>query len=356
MRILNYFCLLLISIFAVSSCTNKTVREPAAKKYSYDQHSSDLLRQAAKQGIVFQIGQKAFYDNEILYADEKCNKTLKPTWASQLLNYLSYLNKNPELYKKFHIIDIRRGDSASVIIEKDLDGAQILKIEYSKKEIRKKIELLSEVPCDGDVNSWLEKDITITTYEWPKEDKFISSIKAFEDKQKLERFNFKTDYLVYLADRATILLVDPASVFEKLLSGENFLPLFMNEKAKQVSDSFKYKYTDYWLNEISKHSIQGEDIRFVQLKQDSNLKSGLLLDSEYTVSRKAKGVKNLTSLLISYKINGDTFNVNSLDELELCLRDLYKEYSNLFNFDKKFDLTGDNFMYPGYQCDLKSGN
>lgn len=348
--ILRRFFTLFLGLMALNACESKQVREPAAVKVNYDKAHVDLLKSAAKNGVLFQLSTKVFQDTEIHSADDKCKKSLNPVWDHKLFELLKLFKSNPEYYKKIHVIDIRRGDIESAQIDKDLDGAQILKIQYAKKEIRKKIELLTDVPCDGDANFWLDKELTITKFNWPEAHQIREVLDKTAEKQFVARFNFKTHFLTYLADRATILNLEPSLGFEKLLNGDSFLSAFLNGKSTEIETRSEYKYLDYWFNEISKRSAQATQLKLLQIKQDPELKSGVHVETEGNFSRKLKNLKNVTSLVLSYKITGEHFLVNTLTDLELCLKDLHSEYSNIFSFEKKFDLSSENFMYPGYQC------
>ena len=66
--------------------------------------------------------------------DQNCREVKEPMWSEKLSVYLNEFKKRPELLTKFHVIEMRRGDKAEVLIEKDLDGAATLSIQFVKLE------------------------------------------------------------------------------------------------------------------------------------------------------------------------------------------------------------------------------
>ena len=114
-------------VIFLSSCIATQVRLPSsARQVNKNENMQQLLLMAAQNNILFHIPEATTREVEKTEIDQKCREIDEPLWAEKLSTFLNEFRKRPEFLTRFNIIEIKRGDSAGVQVQKDLDGAVTL--------------------------------------------------------------------------------------------------------------------------------------------------------------------------------------------------------------------------------------
>src|SRR5207253_4684193 len=106
-----------VSICFIAGCVSSSTRLPASFKPKYNNKLVNSLKSAAVNGVLFQVSEGAFRDVPARQVD-RCRKAEAPTWTANFLDLLDIMDKNPQYYGKFHIVDFKRGDKAKAEISK----------------------------------------------------------------------------------------------------------------------------------------------------------------------------------------------------------------------------------------------
>lgn len=346
--VLNGLLLLL-----TTACVNTPIRLPASFKPRYDGNIVTALHSAAINGILFQFNDSVFRDVAFQQVD-RCRKTETPEWSKTFLQLLDTLNKNPQYYMKFHMVEFKRGDHAKAEIVKDIDGLSTLTISYAKKEVRDHVTASTVMPCGDSVSDNLGKEIVTATVEWPTQADLVSVLDSAAAKSKIARFDFNTDFLAYLADRQTILKINPEVAFERTFEGNYFLKGWLQEMAEELKDpKTNLDFLNYWLKEISLKSSQAHQIEFFGLHPENPVSYGIEIDSAGKFARKINNLQDPTYVFMSYgQTNGD-YVYDGLQDLNDCLRQLTGIYTNPLEMGGSLESDPDGFLAPGYSCQPK---
>lgn len=345
--------LLFASFISIYGCVSQDLRLPATASDVY--RNSDLqqsLMMAAQNNILFVISPEALTDLEKTEVDPKCRSFSNPFWSEKLSVYLNSMRQNPEWFSRFHVLEIKKGDSAQVQIQKDMDGASVLSVQYVMTEVRGKISYKTQLPCEGRLAESIGKDIVKTNFEFPKMEEFTKLLADAQEKQKVERFQFANDFLMYLAERGAIFKFGHEQSFEKNSKGEYIMALALNKMAKEIHGK-NMGYVNLWLKKINQNSRQAELIQMFGLMNDQEIKAGVKVDSQGEFARKTMGQPDLTYLYLTFKLEGDEVKVTSLDGFNRCLQAQVKVLGAYRNPAAKIagDDTADSFLAPGFNCD-----
>lgn len=353
------FNLVFASFISIYGCVSQDLRLPATAGEVYK--NTDLqqsLMMAAQSNILFVISAEAITDLEKTEVDQKCRSFENPFWSEKLSVYLNFMRQNPEWYSRFHVLEIKKGDQAQVQMQKDLDGASVLSIQYVMTEVRGKVTYKTQLPCEGRLAESIGKDIIKTNFEFPTTEAFAKLLSDSPERARVERFQFANDFLMYLAERGTIFKFGHEQSFEKNSKGQHIMAMALNKMATEVS-SKNMGYLNLWIKKINQNSRQAELIQMFGLVNDKEIKAGVKVDSQGEFARKTMGQPDLTYLYMTFKLDGDEVNVTSIDGFNKCLQAQTKDLGSdiLGNFrkpagkDSAVDEVRDSYLAPGFNCE-----
>lgn len=344
-------CFILGCVFG---CVSTTMRLPASFKPKYNDKIVNSLKSAALNGVLFQVSDSVFRDIPVHQVDA-CRKADAPNWTSNFLGLLELMDKNPQHYDKFHIVDFKRGDKAKAEISKDIDGLSYLNITYAKRETREKVTPGTELPCSEGRAEFLGKDLVNTFFDWPSNEEISSVLNKAPVKVKILRFQFNTEFLVFLAERQTILKITPEVAFERSYQGEYFLGNWLDKMAQELRQKdIDISYVNYWLKEVSSHSKQANNIQFFGLHPENPLSYGVQVDSVGKFARKLNNYQEPTYLFMSYREHKGEYVYNDLKDLNQCLQELLGIYRNSLSMSTVLESDENSFLFPGYSCKIES--
>ncbi len=343
-----------ISIYFALGCASTAMRLPASFKPKYNSKIVNSLKSAAVNGVLFEVNESVFKDVPVRQVD-RCRKVEAPNWNLVFLNVLEVIDKNPEYYEKFHIVNFKRGDRAKAEITKDIDGLSYLNITYVKREIHDKITPETSLPCLESSSEFLGKNLVTTFIDWPPGEEIDLVLRQASIKAKIDRFQFNTEFLVFLADRQTILKLNPEVAFERNYQGGYLLESWLEKMAQELHQKdIDIEYVNYWLKEISTHSKQANSIQFFGLHSESSLSYGVQVDSVGKFSRKLNNYQEPTYLFMSYRQHNGDYIYSDLKDLNQCLRGLMGIYHNPLSMGTTLESDDDSFLSPGYSCKLET--
>lgn len=339
-------------IFYFGSCISNYTRLPntVAQVYANKDIQQSLLLVANNKVLVHipDATTREFEKNEI---DLKCRQVSKPLWSEKLATYLNEFKKRPELLARFHVIEIKRGDKSEIVVQKDLDGAVTLSIQFVKFENHEKITAFTKMPCSGSVAEYIGRDLIKTEYDFPSSEKFLSTLYNMPEKKVAARFDFSSDFLSYLAERGAIFKFSHDMSFEKTAQGKYVMAELLNKLAVDVKQPF-HQHMNYWFKQINSESTQAHIIQLFAAIQDKELKAGVRVDLKNGISQKTFGEADLTYLFITYNVENELVNSVNLQQLEKCLQSFSEAMSGI-KF-RKPAAAGDkqSYLRPGYSCNI----
>lgn len=352
-KLFLYFNLFVFTLFA-GSCSTVGLRLPAAiSKKSYNPERVAKLKKAADNGVLFVINDHVFRDVEKIEVDLKCRKTEEPDWSDRLFDYLEVFSSKPNLYRKFHVIELRKNDKPGFAIQKDLDGLSYLSIQYRKFEVTEKVSSSSELPCDGLLSEYIDKTLTRVVIEWPKPSDLTNFLISENDRPVVERFNFDTRFINFLAERGAILKFSQELGFDKTADGKYVLLeslARLSDEVVQLEKSKSIEHINHWMNEISQKSIQGTGVQLFQITRDNELSHGIKVDSEGEFARRMLGQYDPTYLFLSYKTESGAIILPSLKQVNKCLAELTDTMGLGFSNRRPASEDRASFLRPGFQC------
>lgn len=350
--------LVLASFVSIYGCVSQELRLPATASEVYK--NTDLqqsLMMAAQNNVLFVVSPEALVDLEKTEVDLKCRSFENPFWSEKLSVYLNYMRQHPEFFSRFHVLEIKKGDQAQVQMQKDLDGASVLSVQYVMTEVRGKVTYKTQLPCEGRLAESIGKDIIKTNFEFPTIETFGKILTDSPDRAQVERFQFANDFLMYLAERGAIFKFGHEQSFEKNSKGQYIMALALNQMAREVN-ARNLGYLNLWLKKINQNSRQAELIQMFGLVNDKEIKAGVKVDSQGEFARKTMGQPDLTYLFMTFKLDGDEVKVTSLDGFNRCLQAQAKDLGSdiLGNFRNPAgngagDDIRDSYLSPGFNCD-----
>ncbi len=339
----------ILSSFFVSGCLSTPVRLPqsASQVYKNNEVQQGLLL-AAQNNILFYIPESTVREVEKSVVDQKCRKIEDPFWADKLTEYLSEFKKRPELLTRFHILEIKRGDKAKVEIQKDLDGAVTLSVEFVKIESRGKINYQTNLPCQGSMVEYLGRDLIKTEFDFPASEDLAAALQKIPERPEVPRFQFSNAFLTYLAERGVIFKFNHEISFEKTNTGKYVMAEVLNNFGQQIKEPF-HKYINYWFKEIAEKSTQAQLIQMFAVLPQKDPSSGVRVESDGEQARKISGLSDLTYVYTSYWTDESNVNVVSLKELDQCLQTFTTDMSGV-RLRKPAATEKESFLTPGYSC------
>lgn len=351
--------LVFASFISIYGCVSQDLRLPATAGEVYK--NTDLqqsLMMAAQNNILFVISNDALTDLEKTEVDIKCRSFESPFWSEKLSVYLNYIRQHPEWFSRFHVLEIKKGDQAQVQMQKDLDGATVLSIQYVMTEVRGKVSYKTKIPCEGRLAESIGKDIIKTNFEFPATEAFAKILTDSPDRARVDRFQFANDFLMYLAERGTIFKFGHEQSFERNSKGQHIMALALNKMATEVN-SKNMGYLNLWLKKINQNSRQAELIQMFGLVNDNEIKAGVKVDTSGEFARKTMGQPDLTYLYMTFKLEGDDVKVTSIDGFNRCLQaqakdlgsDLLGGFRNPAGKSTGDDEVRDSYLAPGFNCD-----
>ncbi len=345
--LVRFFWFLVIGLL-LASCIS-TYRLPSSVEQVYN--NGDIqqgLLLAAQNNILFNIPEATTREFEKSEIDQKCREVKEPLWSDKLSGYLNEFKKRPELLSRFHVIEMKRADKADVLIQKDLDGAVTLSIQFVKLENHSKVGVQTKIPCRSSVAEYLGREIVNTDYQFPITDKFVMALQNLPEKKELSRFQFSNSFLSYLAERGAILKFSHEMSFEKTSQGKYVMAELLSKLAADVKQPF-YQHVNYWFKQINSQSTQAHLIQMFALLQDKDLKAGVRVDLRGENSQRVLGESDLTYLYITYNIYNDRVNSVNLPQLEKCLQNFTENMSGV-GFRKPATREKESYLRPGYTC------
>lgn len=337
-------------VLFLSACSTGILRLPASLKSTYDPTKTKLLREAAKQGVMFQFDDDALRDVPGVSLSEKCQLQDEKQWAENFFDVLKVFDENPQFYKKIHVIYFRRGEKPSFEINEDKEDGnwaqgKYLTVTYKKNLRQQKAEQEDILKCDpsGDMKP---PQATYLELEWPKTADLEKLMEKQPDKKKVSRFEFDTGFLSYLANRMTIVRLTSAWAWEKSLDGTEILPETMNRLSDQVRNG-KVDYINYWLDQIDQNSRMGRHLKFFAVLQDQRLARGVGIDGSAGTRMLATVGPQLAStfLYVSYRSRAGTYQFSSLNDLNDCLKKFEPSGTSMYGHKSE------RYLHPGYSCD-----
>lgn len=345
--------------FFIFSCSTSVLRVPAAflPKKVYNPERSAKLKKAAENGVLFVINDHVFRDVEKTEVDSKCRVSNEPEWSDRLFTYLEVFSSKPNLYKKFHVIELRKSDKPGFRLQKDLDGLVYLSINYAKIESVEKINETTVLPCDDLNADYLNKNITQISLQWPGPSELTNFLMNEEDRPVVERFNFDTRFLYFLAEHGAVLKFNQDLGFDKTPDGKYILIetlAQLGDQVKLIQEKNKkpipIKHIEHWMYEISQKSIQGSGLQLFQITRDSELGHGIKVDSDGELVRRTQGQYDPTYLYLGYRTVSGSLQIPTLSQMDSCLSELTQVMGLGFSSRKPASEDRASFLKPGYSC------
>lgn len=333
----------------LGSCISSYVRLPSSAQQVYgntDVQQSLLL--LAQNNILVHIPEATTREFEKSEIDQKCRAVKQPMWSEKLSVYLNEFRKRPELLSRFHVIEMKRADTAEVKVQKDLDGAVTLSIQFVKLENYGKVSFQTKLPCNGSIAEYLGRELVKTNYDFPAIDKFVLALQNLPEKKDLPRFQFSNQFLSYLAERGAVFKFSHEISFEKTAQGKFVMAELMNKLSQEVKQPF-HQYVNYWFKQINEQSTQAHLIQMFAVLPDTEIKTGVRVDSKSETSTKNPGEADLTYLYITYNVENDQIKAANLEQLEKCLQSFTEDMSGI-KLRKPAATEKSSYLRPGYSC------
>lgn len=346
---------LIISIFLTfyfASCINNYARLPSTVvEVNTNQDIQQSLMALAQNGIMVNIPEATTREYEKSEVDFRCRKVGSPLWSEKFVYYLKEFKKRPELLNKFSVLEIKRADKSGIVIQKDLDGAITISIQFVKMESYNKITPQTKIPCSGSVVEYLGRDLIETKYEFPSLDKLVLAIRDMPEKKEIPRFQFSTHFLTFLAERGVLLRFNHDFSFEKTSDGKFVMAELMNKFSEEVKQP-QFQYINYWIKKINAESTQARFIQMFSVIEDKELKAGVRVDLKNDTASRATGESDLTYLFVSYYVEDNQISSVGIPQLDKCLEEFTK-VMNSIQFRKPAANDKESYLRPGYSCVIK---
>ncbi len=345
--LLSFALAILIGLTGLVSCTTTSPREVATTSSPNAEHLR-YLQHAAEAGILFIIADGALRDVPSKQIGS-CRKSEDALWAENLYGLLEGLDRNQRLYSKIHVIEIRRGNAPTAVVEKDPSGLTRFVVSYVRHTKFEKISSLTELPCANPSGEMVNGNLETTTFDWPLKEYAISTLAEARDKPNLEKFQFDKKLLLFLADHLTLLRVTPEQLTEKNAAGEYTLGLLLNRVGTELAAHPKMEHVEFWLTEIGIRSKQAMGLEFFSFVAKEALSYGIKVDSTGKFARKINNYSEPTYLYLTYKTENNSLTGPGLQDLNTCLASLSALYRTP-NFVNTFETDKESYLYPGYHC------
>jgi hypothetical protein len=339
----------LLFVVVLDACISTKIRLPSsARQVNKNENMQQLLLLAAQNNILFYIPEATTRAVEKTEINQKCREIEEPLWAEKLSSYLNEFRKRPEYLTRFHVIEVKRGDTAQVQVQKDLDGAVTLSIQFVKVESRGKVGIQTKLPCSSSIAEFLNREIVKTEYEFPKVDVLNLTLQDLSERPQVPRFQFSNLFLSYLAERGVIFKFSHEMSFEKTAKGQYVMAEIINKLGEETKQPF-HQYLNYWFKQISEQSTQAQVIQMFAVIQDKGSVSGVRVESEGDHARRVLGESDLTYLYTSYNVENDSIHYVGLKQLDDCLKNFTTDMSGV-RIRKPAATEKESYLRPGYTC------
>jgi hypothetical protein len=302
---------------------------------------------AAQNNVLFHIPQDTLFESEKNEIDSRCKETQKPFWTEKLSVYLNMMQSNPEWFTRFHVIEIKKGDTSKVVLEKDLDGATILSIQYGKVESRGTVNLKTNLPCTtGRLAEYLGKEIIKTQFEFPAVSEVRKILNAASTRTTIKRFDFSNDFISYLAERGFILKFNHEISFEKNTANKFVLVELLNKLSRDLVKKKDHKHVNLWMKILNEARKSDEIIQMFSLENQKQLKSGL----KFTINESHSESENYPYLYMSYHVENEMIRTSDMTDLNECLAQIPIQKTNLFSRQPTSEALNDSKSLKDYSC------
>lgn len=343
----------LLLMAGLCSCVATQIRLPSsARQVNRNENMQQLLLMAAQNNILFYIPEATTREIEKAEIDPKCREIDGPLWADKLSMYLNEFRKRPEYLTKFHIIEMKRGDTPQVQVQKDLDGAVTLSIQFVKVESRGKVGIQTKLPCSSSIAEYLNREVIKTDYDFPKVEVFNTTLQNLPERHQVLRLQFSNVFLSYLAERGVVFKFNHEMSFERTTKGQYVMAEVINKLGEETRQPF-YQYLNYWFKQISEQSTQAQVIQMFALLPDRHPKSGVRVDSEGDHARRVLGESDLTYLFTTYNVENEVIHHVGLKQLDTCLQNFTTDMSGI-RLRKPAANEKESYLRPGYSCLVNS--
>lgn len=351
------FLVLALAVLFTAGCATSAARLPASFKSEYNKKIVASLSTAAANHVLFNIDDAVFRVVSARQIDQ-CRTRELPTWSSSFLEFLALMDKKPEYYDKFNMVEFKRGgNDPSVEINKDIDGLSSLIISFGVREKFEKVTAKTKMPCSESPNDYLDKEIATISVAWPSTAEISEVLLHAPAKLDMERFQFNTDFLIFLAERQAILKINPEVAFERNYDGQYFLANWLSDMSKQLKDpTLSNDYIRYWFGEISTRSAQAKNIQFFGLHADSNASVGVKVDTAGKLQRKINNYQEPSYLFMSYRQQNGGYIFGTLKDLNACLQGLTGIYRNPLSMKSALERDPASFLGDGHSCNLRDND
>ena len=338
-------------ILCLSGCISNYARLPNSVSQVYTNSSvQNGLLLLAQNNVLVHIPDASTRDFSKTEIDQKCMSADEPFWSDKVSSYITEFHRKPELLGKFHVLEMKRGDRSEVKLQRDLDGAVTVSIQYVKTESYSKVSYQTELPCKGSLAEYLGRDVVRTDFEFPPSQQLVKIVESLPEKNQLPRFQFSNAFLIYLAERGAIFKFNHSMSFEKTSKGQHVMVELMNQLSEEIKQPF-HQHINYWLAQINQKSIQARLIQLFAAVQDKELKAGVRVETALEGMSRVSGEVDLTYLYITYNVENDRVNLVHLSQLESCLKSFTDDMTGL-KLRKPAGSERTSYLRPGYTCHL----
>lgn len=314
---------------------------PSNAQHQFDLDRARMLKWAAKNRILFQFPDATFNDVASSMIDESCKTFSEPAWSKTVFSALDILQKNPSLQNKIHVVEIKRDSIPKSEVTKDLDGLTYLILSYAVIEKKSWVQEPTQRPCFKNTSVESDEEVTKKSIQLPSPIMITKALSPLPTRNNPERWNFKTEFLDYLANKTTILRFSSELGFERSADGQFFMTQFLNEQVETLKKSH-LPSLDFWLGEIAQRSHAGSYLKIMELVSNKRLEFGL---------GTIQNTQGHAFPFLSYKSQDGKYTYTSLIKLENCLQDFsYRYKRRIANIRTDFSTQADSFLFPGYTC------
>lgn len=344
----------LFSVLFLGACqTSQLVNDDQRSPQSIDKNQirrSVLLSKIAKNRIVF-IAEDSFYrEKPTEDAGKQCLRIEDPIWTKIIDEVLNAVEKSDDMLNHIHAIRIvpSGGASAKVLNE---DGYSVLEISYMKKSTYAKMENQLDVPCTSEPVKYIGKQKTIKSFQWPNETDIANALKENATRNDNIEWFSSSDFLEYLAKQQILFVVNNEKFQTRTQKNVKIIVETLEQLNRELGPKVSFKGFEKLNLEISKKSEQGTSFRILTLKSDMMSHGGLFVDATSTISRRINQTQTSGMTLFYLALNNHhDFKLSGISDLNECLNEFLSEKEDIDLFAKKYDQSGEAFLYPGFKC------
>ena len=348
MRLLNSFLFFIVIGLTQFGCVSPDQRFPSSSEeiYSFSNLKQNLLL-AAQNNVLFHIPQETLFETEKNKIDARCKEVQKPFWTEKLSVYLNLMQSNPDWFNRFHVIEIKKGDTSQVVLEQDLDGATVLSIQYGKVESRGTVNLKTNLPCEkGRIAEYLGKEITKTQFDFPSVTDVRKLLNSASIRKTVKRFEFSNQFISYLAERGFILKFNHEISFEKNTENKFVFAEVLNKLSRELSQRKDNKHVNLWMKILNEARKSDEIIQMFSLENQKQLKSGL----KFSINDNNPESESYPFLYMSYNVEEAFINSSDITDLNDCLAQISNQKTDAFARQPTSENLNDNKNIKDFSC------